>query len=67
MVVDTGGRIHTIRSMSLLRGSLLVTIADAAVAARADVPLPASRTDCNEIFPDCGSIPEDADCSWLQE
>ena len=39
MVVDTGGRTDTIRSMSLLRGPLLVTMAAAAVPARADMPV----------------------------
>lgn len=60
MAVDTGGRIHTIRSMSLWRGSLLVTIAAADVPRRINLP------GCEATFPDDGSILEDADLPWLQ-
>ena len=67
IVVDTEGGIHTIRSMSRLRASLPVTIAAAAVAARADVPMRVILPDCDATFLDSGYILEDADCSWLQE
>jgi hypothetical protein len=66
MVVDTGGRIPTIRSMSLSRGSLPATIA-AAVAARADVTKRVTLSGCGESFLACGSILEHADLSWLRE
>ena len=45
--VDTAGRIHTIRRMSIPGESSLVSAAAAAVAARADVPR-------RFILPDCG-------------
>jgi len=67
MVVDSGARIHTIRSVSLLRGTLPVTRADAAVAARANAPMRVIVPDRGETFPDSGTLLEDADCSWLQE
>jgi hypothetical protein len=67
MVVDTGGRIHTIRSMSLLRGSSPATMADVAVAARANAPMRVIPPDCGATFLDYGIFLEGTDFSWLQE
>lgn len=67
MVVDSGGRINTIRSMSLSGGSSLVTIAATAVAARADVSMRVIIPDSDETFLDCGIVLEGTDFSWLRE
>jgi hypothetical protein len=67
MVVDTGDRIHTIRCMSLLRGSLLATTVTAAVAARAGVPMRVILPCRDETCLEYGNILEDADLSWLPE
>jgi hypothetical protein len=62
MVVDSGGRIHTIRCMSFSRGSFLAT-----PDARADVPVRAILADRAETLRGCGAISGDAGFSRLRE